>query len=508
MRHFLLLAACCGSAVAADSVSTTFGPVQGVDSRDDTVEVFKGIPYAAPPVGELRWRPTQPPAKWSAVRVCDQFGPRSLQKRKRSGGERSEDCLYLNVWRSQQEYAGPRPVMVWIHGGGFTQGSGHEPSYEGIQLAKRGVVLVTINYRLGAFGFMTHPKLSAESPHGSSGNYAVLDQIEALKWVRDNIANFGGDPDNVTIFGESAGGTSVYLLTATPLSKGLFHRAILQSPWLDPTIFRDLKEANENGPAAESVGKTEVGKLFDDEATDELAKLRAMPAEEVLDRVKERWPVVTDGWVFPQDPHRIYTDGEQHDVPVIVGTNRDEGTMFAPRVVFGGTIENYRAAMDERFGENGEQVAEFYAPESKQKLREVAVQQITDIWFVQPSRQFARAMNRQGTPVWMYHFSKPVWGWMGAAHAAEIGYVFGNLEEPKPEDATLSNAFMDYWVQFAKTGDPNAAGIPPWPAYTIAEDQHLVMDKTISVGSGLRNDACDLLDEILQGRRQETTLAP
>jgi para-nitrobenzyl esterase len=182
--------------------------------------------------------------------------------------------------------------------------------------------------------------------------------------------------------------------------------------------------------------------------------------------------------------------------------------MFAPRVAFGGTMENYKAAMVERYGEYGDTVADFYAPESKDKLRKVAVQQITDGWFVQPSREFARAMDRQGTAVWMYHFTKPVWGWMGAAHAAEIGYVFGNLEEPKPDDAALSGTFMDYWVQFAKTGDPNIDGEPAWPAYTTTKDGHLVMDKTIKVDTGLRSDACDMLEKILKERRLQAVSTP
>ena len=499
IRNVVLVAALCNAAIAAGPVATNSGLVQSTESRDESVEVFKGIPYAAPPVGELRWRPPQPPAKWTAVRTCDEFGPRSSQKNDRPG--QSEDCLYLNVWTSRRRNEVKRPAMVWIHGGGFTQGSGHRQGYDGTQLAKRGVVLVSINYRLGALGFMAHPALSAESPHGSSGNYAILDQIEALKWVRDNISNFGGDPANVTIFGESAGGTSVYLLTATPLSKGLFHRAILESPWLDPNIFRDLKEENENGPPAEFDGEEQVGKLFGEDTSQVLAKLRAMPAKEILESVKQRWPVTTDGWVFPKDPHQIYAEGDQHDIPVIVGTNRDEGTMFASREPFGGTLDGFKAAMVERYGEYADRVAGFYAPESNDKLWKVAVQQITDTWFIQPSREFTRAMDRQGTAVWMYHFTKPVWGWMGAAHAAEIGFVFGNLEEPTPDDAALSDAFMDYWVQFAKTGDPNIDGKPAWPAYKTIEDGHLVMDKTITVDTGLRSEACNLLGEILKERR-------
>lgn len=507
-RNFLLVIVCCIAAanagsIAAETVITNFGPVKGVESRDESIEVFKGIPYAAPPVGELRWRPPQPAEKWTELRACDQFGSRSLQRKEQSAGDQSEDCLYLNVW-TPRERVPRRPVMVWIHGGGFTQGSGHQPGYDGTQLAKRGVVLVTINYRLGALGFMTHPDLSAESPHGSSGNYALLDQIAALKWVQENISSFGGDPDNVTIFGESAGGTSVYLLTATPLSKGLFHRAILESPWLDPSIFRDLKVENENGPPAEFDGEQQARKVLGDNTTDTLAKLRALPAADVLEKMKQRWPVATDGWVFPKDPHQIYADGDQHDIPVIVGTNRDEGTMFAPRKAFGGTMENYKDAIVEIYGEHGDRVAEFYAPESKEKLWGVAVKHIGDTWFVQPAREFARAMHQQKSPVWMYHFTKPVWGWMGAAHAAEIGFVFGNLEKPKPDDAALSDEFMTRWVQFAKTGDPNIDGQTSWQAFTTENDSHLVMDETLKMESGLRKAACDMLDSILKDRRPQT----
>lgn len=483
---------------------TTSGPVQGTESRSPSVEVFKGIPYAAPPTGDLRWRPPAPAASWTEVRRCDQFGPRSLQKSDRGGGQQSEDCLYLNIWKPRERVEAKQPVMVWIHGGGFTQGSGDQPSYDGTQLASRGVVLVSINYRLGALGFMAHPALSAESPHGSSGNYAILDQIAALRWVQDNIEKFGGDPENVTIFGESAGGTSVYLLTATPLSKGLFHRAILQSPWLDPAIFRDLKQKTDYGPSVEAEGKEQVQKLLADlsDSEDVLAKLRSLPANEILDNIKQRWPVATDGWIFPKPPYQIYADGDQREVPVIIGTNRDEGTMFAPRKAFGGTLETFEQAMVERFGKDGKRVADFYAPDSKNDLWKVAVQQITDVWFVQPAREFARAMDDHGREVWMYHFTKPVWGWMGAAHAAEIGYVFGNLPEPRPEDAALSSTFMDYWIQFAKTGDPNNQNQPEWPRFTTAEDQHLLMDKAIKVASGLRSEACNLLDEILDAKRR------
>ncbi|TWU30855.1 carboxylesterase/lipase family protein [Novipirellula artificiosorum] len=484
-----------GEVDSGEVILTQTGPVSGTDSRDASVVAFKGIPFAAPPVGDLRWRPPQSPESWSDVRVCDHFGPKSLQRKGYENGGQSEDCLYLNVWSLREKTATKRPVMVWIHGGGFTQGSGHQAGYDGTQFARRGVVLVTINYRLGALGFMAHPALSVESSQESSGNYAILDQIAALQWVRNNIAVFGGDPENVTLFGESAGGTSVYLLTASPLAKGLFHRAILQSPWLDPTIFRDLKEETANGPPVEFDGEEQARQVPGARGNDVLETLRALPPEQVLERMKQRWPVTTDGWVFPKSPRQIYADGDQHDIPVIVGTNRDEGTMFAPQNAFG-SIGNYMMAMTERFGEHADKVVDLYAPQSQEDLRKVAVQQITDSWFIQPAREFARAMEKKGSPVWMYHFTKPVWGWMGAAHAAEIGYVFGNLEEPGPDDAALSGALMDYWVQFASSGNPNIDGQPSWPQYTMHRDQHLVMDKEIAPASGLRREACDLLDSI------------
>ncbi|MEO1617406.1 MAG: carboxylesterase family protein [Planctomycetota bacterium] len=476
-------------------VETELGPVRGYPSADADIVSFKGIPYAAPPVGPLRWKPPQAAPSWREVRDCKNYGPISLQRKNRQRGGQSEDCLYLNVWTKKDFESEKRPVMVWIHGGGFTQGSGNQGKGGGDGLARKDVVLVSINYRLGALGFMSHPALSAESPSGVSGNYAILDQVAALTWVRENISQFGGDPDNVTIFGESAGGTSVYLLTATPLSKGLFHRAILQSPWLDPVIFRDLKQETDVGPAAEFDGTEQTNRLFGGDAEDVLAKLRAMPAEELLEKVKERWPVATDGYVFPKNPVQIYAAGEQHAIPTLVGTNRDEGTMFAGRQGFK-NIESYRAALVERFGENADPLIDFYLADTDKNLRKAAVQLITDGWFVQPARQFARAMDDQGSDVWMYHFTKPVWGWMGAAHAAEIAYVFGKLERPSPEDAELSDAFMNYWVQFAKTGNPNVERLPDWPPYTNEGDQHQRMDTTIETNTGLRSEACDLLDKI------------
>ncbi len=478
---------------ADDLVQTKSGLVSGVASNvSESVRVFKGIPFAAPPIGDLRWKPPAPPAAWDGVRACDQFGNKCPQNgRLTRQGPFSEDCLYLNVWAPAKSAESKLPVMVWIHGGGLTQGSAHEAGYMGDRLAQRDVILVSINYRLGAFGFLAHPALSAESEHGVSGNYGILDQIAALRWVQKNITAFGGDADNVTIFGESAGGTSVYLLTASPLASGLFHRTILQSPWLSDTVVADLDEALD-------LGESEVDRSIGDDAADVLAAMRALSTDNVL-KLKQRLPVVTDGWLFPQSPPQTFAEGKQNRVPTIAGTNRDEGTMFVAAKPYP-SVELYVAEMEERYGEDAESMLNMYPVGSEDEIRKAVVQQITDAWFVQPTRRYLRDMQRQGNMTWMYHFTRtsPSWPVLGAAHAAEIGYVFNTLEDDqlKDGDRKIANAMIQYWTQFAKTGNPNVAGLPQWPAYETDTDQHLVLDEVMKFDSGLRCDACDLLDQV------------
>jgi len=275
------------AAVAVDAqVQLTYGQVSGVE-LDDGVTVFRGIPFAAPPVGALRWRAPQPPIPWRGVRAADSFGPTCMQPRGRA--LMSEDCLYLNVWTKAGSGDGNLPVMVWIHGGGWSSGASSNGIYDGSAFAEKGVVLVSVNYRMNAFGFMAHPALSAESERGASGNYGILDHIAALEWVRDNISGFGGDPENVTIFGESAGGASIYALLATPLAEGLFHRAISESTWITPTNVTHLKRSNGFTDGAEEQGRrviaaklSELGESVDGDIVDEMRALSAADVAKVM----------------------------------------------------------------------------------------------------------------------------------------------------------------------------------------------------------------------------------
>ena len=479
------------------------GIITGVTSNsDDSIHVFKGIPFAAPPVGELRWKPPALVASWEGVRACDKFGNKCPQEGRERAGPFGEDCLYLNVWSPANPTAEKLPVMVWIHGGGLTTGSAHEPGYMGDQFSKRGVVLVSINYRLGALGFLAHPLLSVESEQGVSGNYGLLDQVAALKWVQRNIAIFGGDPDNVTIFGESAGGTSVYCLTATPQARGLFRKAILQSAWLPETVFADLD-------TAEEVGTTEVAKAISGEVT--ASAMRQLSTEEILEYFKQRLPVATDGWLFPQSPAQIYAEGEQNRVRSIVGTNRDEGTMFTARQPFP-SVELYQAEMQGEYGDQAGAIKTLYPAEKVGDVRKAVVQHITDTWFVRPTREYARQMQRLGNKTWMYHFTQtsPTWPWLGAAHAAEIRYVFNTLDASKIKDVDreIAKSMIGYWVHFAKTGDPNVDGLPQWPSYTVENDKHLEIGKKTSIGNGLRAEACDVLDGIIESHRKTELVAP
>ena len=500
-----------GATALAKPVQLDAGLVEGAAAKDPSVRVFRGIPYAAPPVGELRWKPPQPVAPWEGVYkavefsdVCPQ-GPGLAALLGEPLPTLNEDCLYLNVWTPTASAEAKLPVMVWIHGGGLTLGWGHQRGYDGTNFAKQGVVLVSVNYRLGALGFLAHPLLSAESG-GKSGNYGLLDQVAALEWVRRNIAAFGGDPGNVTIFGESAGGTSVHALLASPRTKGLFHRAIAQSPWVTDTNYARLDEALPTVASAHDLGSRWASARFKDAKT--AAALRAVPMEDVNAAQQAGYSVAVtiDGDFMPDHATNIFARGEQQDVPVMAGTNTDEGTMFLEALPFR-TAEAYENVMRSQFGDHAKTILELYPATDAASLRSAKNQFITDVWFVQGVRNMLAGMAKVSSSGWHYHFSRvsPAIPMMGAMHGMEIGYAFGNLPaaETQPEDEALSAAMTRYWVQFARTGDPNQEGLPEWPRYEPKTDRHLELGDRIQAGSGYRKDAVDKLNAVWAARMAE-----
>jgi para-nitrobenzyl esterase len=471
------------------------GQLEGV--VEDGVASYKGIPFAAPPVGELRWRPPQPVAPWTGVRPAAEFGADCMQERfgpAQAAGSNtapapSENCLFLNVWGPASARAAARlPVMVWIHGGGFVGGSGSSPFTSGVQFAKQGVVLVSINYRLGRFGFFAFPALSRERPDEVKGNYAYSDQIAALQWVKRNIAAFGGDPNNVTIFGFSAGGVSVHSLIASPMARGLFHKAIVQSGGSRDGVLtaRPMREdgVDPNYPvSAETIG-IEFARSMGIEGTDEaaLAKLRALSAEEVLGgapaqqgvraRSYETTPVL-DGKLITETAESAYKAKHQPRIPLMAGSNSADSAGNRIRAT---TKEQLWA----RFGPWSAQAKAAYDPDGSADLATLIARANDDFGQAEPARFAANAFAANGSPVYRYRFSYVQTAMRermraGAPHGGEIGFVFGTLSARRgatlsPEDEAVSRMAQSYWVNFAKRGDPNGAGLPAWPRHDPNQD--------------------------------------
>jgi para-nitrobenzyl esterase len=480
-------------------VSIESGQISGV-FVDKEIACYRGVPYAAPPVGNLRWRPPQSHPPWDGVRKCDTFGSAAVQFHGSEAG--SEDCLFLNIW-SKAEPNEKRPVMVWIHGGGWINGRSHSPIYDGLHFAERGVVFVSINYRLGALGFLAHPDLSAESARKVSGNYGLMDQMKALQWIQKNIAVFGGDPKNVTVFGQSAGATSIYALIASPLTAGLFQKAILQSTFLNGKGFRHLSKDTFAGPSAESVYAKRVADFLGNEQ-DPIATLRKMPAAEFATRLGIDWMVAIDGLVLPDFPHRIYAAGKQNSVSTIAGTNRDEGTTFVPGTALK-SVDEFEGLIEEEFGDQSQLVLDLYGVDHVRKIRKALIDKATHGWFAQPTRDYVRSMAKQKNKAWLYQFvhkslTRP---YMGASHGSEAPFVFNNVDQSKfvGDNAAVSRAMIDYWVQFAESGDPNKEGLVEWPPFTEAGDQHLVIGREIKAESGLHKDASDVYDKVFSANR-------
>ncbi len=501
MRYLIL---CCAALLGAaasganpDLVRVDGGQVSGVNGYQEGIRVFKGIPYAQAPVGDLRWRAPKPPAPWEGVRAADKFGAACMQtpypegSPYRSAAEPvSEDCLYLNVWTPAKSNRERHPVMVWIHGGAFTRGSGSTPAYDGEELAKKGVIVVTINYRLGIFGFFAHPELTRESDRNSSGNYGILDQIAALEWVQKNIGAFGGDPRRVTIFGESAGSWSVNILTATPLAHGLFQRAIGESGALFAGL-PTLADAEKRGLAvAKQLG------------ADSIAALRARPAEDLLKAQGNLASAIVDGWLLPQQITAIYAEHKQNDVPLLIGSNADEGTAFVPATV---KPEDFKAMVQRRFGDDSAAFLKIYPASDSEEAHQSAAELVRDQTFGWEMRTWARAQAKTGkSKIFVYYFSRvppgPFGARLGAYHASEIPYVFGHMKGPQVQDIDneITRAMSTYWVNFAVWGDPNHKDLPKWPPY------HLKLELAMSFGQRIQptevpnKSALDFLDAYFQ----------
>lgn len=457
--------------ITEEPVHVDSGLVSGIAGADAAVRVFRGIPYAASPVGNLRWRAPQPAAHWDGVREADQFGAMCMQPAFRGARaaanppKMSEDCLFLNVWTAAASASERRPVMVWIHPGGYQTGSGSAPGYDGEALAKKGVVLVTINYRLGVFGFFSHPELTKESEHHASGNYGFMDQVAALQWVQKNIAAFGGDPQRVTVFGDSAGSASIANLMGSPRAKGLFQRASGESgAWMGLSLapMRTLAEAEQAGV-----------KMAEALHAQNLEDLRAMSAEDLLKGGRGGGPVI-DGWFLPEDVGMTFAEGKQNDVPLISGSNKDEGTFFLQPTTAEKFIERSRA----RFGDQADAFLKLYPADSDEQANASQLAAFRDeLAFVM--RIWARAQAKTGhSKVFLYYFTHepppPVGSTSrggfgsGATHGSEAQYIFQNLLPPRAWtdlDHQVSDTLSSYWVNFATNGDPNGKGLAKWPAF-------------------------------------------
>ncbi len=451
----------------------TGGMVEGVVK--DGIASFKGIPFAAPPVGDLRWRAPQPVKPWQGVRKAQDFAPGPMQDTAfgASVGEPqkvNEDCLYLNIWTGAKKAGEKRPVMVWIYGGGFGMGMTSTPAYDGANLAKKGVVLISVAYRVGPFGFLAHPELSKESGKGS-GCYGIQDQIAGLKWVKKNIAKFGGDPSNVTIFGESAGAKSVGFLATSPMARGLFHRVISESGGAVAPPVLSLREA-------EAQGKAYLSKL----GADDIKTARALSAEKIQSETKGmgNFKPVPDGETIVEDPYERFETGRFNDTPILVGTNSDEGSLFLTQKITSATFERY---IRNKYKLVVEEILKAYPHATDAEAMRSAKDAIREFSFAWSTWNWARLQSKNGkNKAFIYYFDRRTPASPdGSSHGAEIPYVFDHLGGfGGLEDKVLSELIISYWINFAKKGDPNGPGLPVWPAFNETEQQTMFFDTTPS----------------------------
>ena len=474
-------------------VKTDAGLVSGTLKED--IHIFKGIPFAAPPIGDLRWKAPQPVQHWSGVKVCDKFSASPMQASPAPFSmwteeflipkePINEDCLYLNVWSGAKSSKEKRAVLVWIYGGGFQSGGSACPIYDGEAMAKRGIVFVSINYRVGVFGFFAHPELTKESGNNASGNYGIMDQIAALKWIQKNIAAFGGDPDNVTIAGQSAGSMSVNCLVASPLAKNLFEKAIAESGASFSNGNANLQKAEEDG-----------AKIMKSAGASSIADLRAMPADELMKKAQGfRGPVI-DGFVLPDAIVNIFNRGKENKVSLLTGWNEDEGLMFGPPK----KAEDFKKDAEKNYGPDAQTFLQYYPAATDEEAHASQLKLSRDQIFGVQNYAWANIQSTQGSKVYVYRFTRKVpatgeYVKYGAFHTGEVPYAYDNLKfvnRPWEEvDRQLANIMSSYWVNFVKTGDPNGKGLPVWNAYNATDKK--IMELGVRSGTKTIPDAASL----------------
>lgn len=486
-RLLILFISCLGAfnAIAQNNlkvVQTQAGKISGTVSKDNSIHIFKGIPFAAPPIGELRWKAPEPVKPWQGIRACTNFAPSPIQGKPNEFGvytreflikdePLSEDCLYLNVWTGARSSKEKRAVMVWIYGGGFVSGGTNVPIYDGEALARKGIILVIITYRVGILGFFAHPELTKESGHNASGNYGLMDQIAALKWVKENIAAFGGDPDKVTIAGQSAGSMSVNSLVASPLAKGLFRNAIAESG----ASFISGNFSGTTLARAEEEGVKTAEKL----GAHTLKELRNLPTDELLKQFGGR-PIV-DGYVLPKSIADLFAAGQENPVNLLTGWNEDDA--FVGKLLSAG---DYRADLKAKHPDNYDQWLKYFPGNTDEHAKRSQINISRDLIFGIQNYTWANVQAGKGKKIFLYRFTRhvPATGDFvkyGAFHTAEVPYAFNNLRfvnRPFEQvDRQLANQISSYWVNFVKTGNPNSKGLISWPAYSIKNKQTMYFGK-------------------------------
>ena len=509
-------------AASFETVSTDSGVFSGSKSRHQPgVNVFKGIAYAAPPLRDLRWAPPAPAIPFAGVRQANTIGPACWQMRNpdnslyaRGNLQRSEDCLYLNVFSGAQTESDSLPVMVWFHGGGNTAGHGGPLIFDGSNLASRGAVIITANYRLGSLGYLAHPALTAESKNDSSGNYGILDQVEVLKWVQNNIANFGGDPDRVTIFGQSAGGTDVCLLMSSPLTEGMISGVIGQSPGCIK-LDRRLDEGENSAHAGGEAFASRLGVSGNSSAS--LVELRSLDAEVVIATPGVGGSTIIDGWVIPDAPYDLLESGRHNNIPVIVGGLAHEyhGLQHTANEITEQELDDY---LQGAFGESAGIIKSGYLDSLASSPLDARKDITTDNGFLLAARMWGRLVADRGSNAYVYFFSReaPVFRLympeqtdlygdggqrhFGAYHSGELAYVFDNLDLVgvgwNDDDRRLSKLVADYWISFARDGNPNGDGLPNWPSYDAQSDIVQILDATIRTEEHPKKDNLDRLEKL------------